>query len=141
MSILRIDVLHHLHGGEGLGLTHIPSLVNNLTMQIGEIDGVEIDDADVADARRREVGEDRRAQSAGADDNDARGLELLLPLQRHLRHDEMASVTADLFIGKGHVLVGLVDAGNETHGERGHYNLSSPVDNAGVCRAIKAIST
>ena len=76
---------------------------------------VEIDHADVSHARRGEVGQNRRAEPARADDDDARGLELLLPLEGHLRHDEMAPVATNLFIGKGHILVDLVDAGNETH--------------------------
>ncbi len=98
------------------GFADVARLVDDLPVQVERSTVFEVDHADMPHARRRQIGQDRRAESAGADDDDPRGLELLLALERHLRHDEMAPVAANLFIGEGHVLVDLVDAGNETHG-------------------------
>ena len=90
----------------------VARLMDDLPVQVGDVDGVEVDHADAPHARRREVGEDGRAEAARADDDDARGLELLLPLHRHLGHDEVAPVAADLLVGEMRVRVSLGDAGD-----------------------------
>ena len=74
--------------------------VQDLPLEIGEIDDVAIDQADAADAGRGEIERDRRAEPAGADAEDARGLQPLLPLERDLRHDEMPRVTGDLVVAE-----------------------------------------
>ena len=90
--------------------------MDDLAVQVGEVDRVEIHHADMPHARRRQIGEDRCTEPTRANHDDPRRLQLLLTFQRDLGHDEMTTVTADLFIGKGHVFVDLVDAGDETHG-------------------------
>jgi hypothetical protein len=76
--------------------------VENLPLQIGIIHGVEIHDADLADARGGEIHGDGRAESARADAQDAGGFDLLLPGQTDFRQDQMPRVTADFFVVQLH---------------------------------------
>ena len=59
--------------------------VQDLALQVGDVDDVEIHEADVADAGGGEVERERRAEPAGADQQDARRLEPLLSLERRHR--------------------------------------------------------
>ena len=74
--------------------------MQDLALEIGKIDGVAIDEADAPDARRGEIQRDRRTEPARADAQHARRLQPLLPLERHLRHDEMPRVTGDLVVAE-----------------------------------------
>jgi hypothetical protein len=111
-----IDLLHHLDRRLGLEFSHVVRLVDDLPVQVGDVDRVEVDHADAPHARRREVGQDGRAEPARADDDDPRRLELLLPLHRHLRHDEVTAIAPDLLVGEVHIGERLGDAGDEAHG-------------------------
>ena len=53
-----------------------------------------------ADARRREVHGQRRAQAAGADTQDFGGFEPLLAFHRHFGHDQMPRVAQHFVIGQ-----------------------------------------
>ena len=59
--------------------------VQDLALQVAEVDGVEVDDADGADAGRGQVHRHRRAEPAGADAQHLGGLQLLLPLHPDFR--------------------------------------------------------
>ena len=74
--------------------------MDDLALQVGFVDGVEVDQADGADAGSGEVERERRAEAAGADAEDLGGLELLLALHADLGEDEVAGVAGDLFIGE-----------------------------------------
>jgi hypothetical protein len=50
--------------------------------------------------RRRQVQGERAPEPAGADGEDLGGLELLLPVEGDLRHDEVAAVTGYLVVGE-----------------------------------------
>jgi hypothetical protein len=74
--------------------------VNHLTLQVAEIDDVEIDDADASNPRRGQIQPRGRAKSARTDAEHAALLELLLPVDTDLRHDEMPAVAFDFVVGK-----------------------------------------
>ena len=74
--------------------------VDHLALQVGEIHHVEIDDADAPHARRGKVQAQRRAQSAGADQQHLRGLQLLLALHAHLGNDQVAAVAQNFVVGE-----------------------------------------
>ena len=86
----------------GLGPADVRVRVENLALQIGIIHGVEIHDADLADARGGEIHGDGRAEAARADAQDAGGFDFLLPGQTDFRQDQMPRVAADFFIVQLH---------------------------------------
>src|SRR5208337_1098138 len=55
---------------------------------------------DIPHARSRKVKPERRAQSAGADQQYFRAFQLKLTLHAHFRHDQVAAVSQYLFIGQ-----------------------------------------
>ena len=75
--------------------------MEELPLEVRFIHHVEVHDPDPSDARRRKIEGERRAESARADQEHARVLELHLTLHSHLRHDEMAAVAPDLLGGEG----------------------------------------
>ena len=104
---IGIDARDGFLGGLRLGAAHVGVRVENLALQIGIIHGVEIHDADLADARRGEIHGDGRAEAARADAQDAGGFDLLLPGQTDFRQDQMPRVTADFFVVQLHSSFGL----------------------------------
>ena len=87
--------------------------VNDLPLQVAEIDDVEIDDADRADARRGQIQRRRRTEPARADAEHAAALELLLPFDADLRHDEVPAVAFDFVVRKRHVYLSTCHRGND----------------------------
>src|SRR5262249_36935973 len=85
-----------LEGADSVGSMH------DLPLQIGEIDPVGIGDADRPNTGGGEVEEHRRAEAAGADDEDARGEELRLPLLADLVEDQVAGVALKLLLAELH---------------------------------------
>ena len=75
--------------------------------KIREIHRIAIDEAQPPHAGGRKIERDRRAEPARADAEHRRGLQPLLPLQRHLRHDQMPRVTGNLVIGEFNALEAL----------------------------------
>ena len=72
----------------------------NLPLQVAEVDDVEIDDADAADAGGGEIHRGRRAEAAGADAQHLAGLQLALPVHADLRHDQVPAVALDFVVGE-----------------------------------------
>ena len=70
--------------------------MQHLPLQVAEIHDVEIDDADAADAGRRQIHRGRRAEAARADAQHAARLQLALPVHADLRHDQVPAVALDL---------------------------------------------
>jgi len=62
-----------------LRLAHVGVAVDHLPLEVRALDHVAVDDPDCADARGREVLDDRRAEPAGADHERASVEEALLP--------------------------------------------------------------
>ena len=87
-------------GGVDLELADGRGGVDDLALQVAGVDNVEVDQAEGADAGGGEIERERRAQAAGADAEDFRGLQLLLALHAHFGQDEVARVARDLFVGE-----------------------------------------
>lgn len=63
-------------------------------MEVREIDAVEVDETDLPDARRGEVGRDGTAEASGADDEGLRVAEALLALEAELGERDLPCVTS-----------------------------------------------
>ena len=70
--------------------------MDDLALEVRVVDDVGIDDAERADARRREVERRGRAEPAGADQEHARVEQLLLPLLADLGDQDVARVAGAL---------------------------------------------
>ena len=57
-------------GTFGLGCTHLAFVMENLSLEVGKIDGIIVYKADPAHPRRGEIQQRRRAQPARADDQE-----------------------------------------------------------------------
>jgi len=86
-----------------LGSAHVGGVVEDLALEVGDVDHVEVDQADRADARGGQVEGQWRTQAPRADAEDARGLEPPLARHRHLGHDQVAGVALNLVVGEGGV--------------------------------------
>ncbi len=95
-----VQALDHLLGGVDLEHSDGVRGVDDLALQIRFVDDVEVDEAERADAGGGEVEGEGGAEAAGADAEDARGLELLLAFHADLGQDEVARVACDLFVGQ-----------------------------------------
>src|SRR3989441_5237652 len=81
-----------------LRLPHRGRAVDDLALQVRLVHHVEVDEADGPYARGREVERGRGAESARADEQHARGLELALPLHPHVRQDQVTRVPQNLLV-------------------------------------------
>src|SRR5262249_17316897 len=88
----RVQVWTAVVGGAG----EVGGAVEHLALQVGEVHHVKIDQPEPADARGGEVQRQGRAEAAGADQQDAAGLEALLALEPDLGHDQVAAVPGHL---------------------------------------------
>ena len=99
---VRIEPLHRRRGAVDLRPTDIGGRVDHLPLQVRQRHRVVVDDADRADARRRQVLEQRRAEPAGADDEHPRRLQLGLTGPANIAQDQVAGIALDFFREKGH---------------------------------------
>ena len=74
--------------------------VQNLSLKVALVDGVEIDDAERADAGRGEVERRRRSQAAGADAQHAPALDAPLSVDADLGQDEVPAVALNLGVAQ-----------------------------------------
>ena len=95
-----VQALEHDLGGVDLELADGRGGVDDLALQVAGVDGVEVDQADRADASGGQVHRERSAQAAGADAQHLRGFQLLLALHADLGQDQVPGVARDLFVGK-----------------------------------------
>ncbi len=79
---------------------HVLGSVNHLALEVGEIDHVEIHQADSPHARGRQIQAQRRAQASGADQQHFGVLQLQLPFHADFGHDQVARVAQDFVLGK-----------------------------------------
>ena len=70
-------------------LTHPVGRVDDLALEVGQVDDVEVDHADRANARGRQVEGRRRTETARADQERLRVQQLLLPLGADLGDEEV----------------------------------------------------
>src|SRR4029078_4668144 len=78
--------------------------VQDLPVQVAEVDGVEVDDAEAADAGGGEIERGGGAGGARADAQHACRLQPPLTVDAHLRHDQVPAVALDFFrrqLGRG----------------------------------------
>ena len=94
-------------------LADVVVLVEDLALEVREVDDVEVDDADRADAGEREVERRRAAEAARADDQHLRLHELALTDGADLRHDDVPAVAVDLLRREGDLAAG--DGGDHGH--------------------------
>jgi hypothetical protein len=92
----RVDLLDGVTRALGLRPADVGLPVDDLALQVGLVDRVELDDAERADAGRGEVHENRRAEATGADSEHLCVLQPLLPVHPDVRDDQVAAVAADL---------------------------------------------
>ena len=97
---VRIERVQAILRRRQLRAADVRRAVNDLPLQVAEVDDVEVDDADGADAGGGEIHRRRRAEAAGADAQHLRRLQLALPLDADLRHDQVPAVALDLVAGQ-----------------------------------------
>ena len=76
---MRVHALDRACRAPRLELPHACRVVGDLALQIVEADAVVVDDADRADAGGGEIENERRAETASADDKNTRGLQAAAP--------------------------------------------------------------
>jgi hypothetical protein len=101
-----VYVFDLLVGALYLGTPHVGGAVDDLTLQVRLIHNVEVHDPDGPYARRREVERERAPEPTGSHGEDLGGLELLLPVEGHLGHDEVPAVASNFLIAQLHCTVG-----------------------------------
>ncbi len=85
-----------------LGRADIGDAVEHLSLQVGERHRIWIDDPERANAGGGKIEGGRRAQAAGADDQNPGGLERLLARPADFAQDEVAGVAVDFGLGERH---------------------------------------
>ena len=75
---MRVERADEVARALGLGAADVDGAVDHLPLKIADADRVVVDDADGADARCGEIRDHRAAETARADDQHLRRLELLL---------------------------------------------------------------
>ena len=100
-----------------LGLADVGLTVDDLALEVGLVDLVELGDPDRAHARGGHVEQRRAAETARADDEHLGVLQPLLPGHAHVRDDQVAAVAADLVDGQ---LVSGLDQRGKLTGDTPH---------------------
>src|SRR5262249_416418 len=90
---LRVNVLNSIRRRGNLCPANVFCSVNYLPLKIRFIDDVEIDQPERTDAGRRQIKPERRAETSGADHQNAGRLKLSLPFEANLGKYQMARVT------------------------------------------------
>ena len=75
--------------------------MGDLALQVGELDPVVVDHAERADARGGEVEQERRAEAAGADQQDLGLEQARLADAADLRQHDVPGVAQHLLLGEG----------------------------------------
>ena len=70
---------------------------NHLALEIRQRHVIVVDDTKRADARSGKIEQHRRAETTGADDQHARGLEFGLPRAAHFAQHDVAGITFEFF--------------------------------------------
>ena len=109
---VRVDLGDTRLGGQRLRGADVGLAVDHLSLQVGLVDDVEVDDPECAHSGCREVHERRRAEPAGADDEHAGVLQPLLAGHADIRDDQVPRIAADLVDAQ---LCGRLDQGRQRH--------------------------
>src|SRR5437588_7885816 len=97
---VRVHRLQPIGRRLGLGPADVFDTVQDLTLEVGGVDVVEVDDADLADPSRSQVEPGGRAQAARAQQEHARPHQLALTFAAHLGQDQMSRIAGDLIRGE-----------------------------------------
>ena len=97
---VRVERLDGALRGEHLRLAEAVGRVDDLALQVGLVDDVRVHDPERADARGREVERGRRAESARADEEDARVEDALLAVLADLGDEQVPAVARALLRGE-----------------------------------------
>src|SRR6266478_6146156 len=89
---VRIEVRKTRARGFALRLADVAGAKRNLTLEIGEVDNVKVNQPEFADARGGKIQAKRCAEPTRADEQYFGVLQLKLPLHADFRHDEVAAV-------------------------------------------------
>ena len=89
LGVQRVD--RSLRGLD-LALPHPVRRVDDLTLEVADVDDVEVDDADRPDPGGREIQRTRRSEPTGADEEGLRAEQLRLAGRSDLRDEQMAAV-------------------------------------------------
>ena len=95
-----VEQRQRLLGRVDLAIADAIHVVQDLALQVRLVDDVHVDDADRADAGRREVHRRRRAEPAGAEQQHLGVEQLELALLAHLGQQEVALVAVALLGGQ-----------------------------------------
>src|SRR5438477_4255068 len=95
-----VDRAEVLDGRGDLGAADVGRRMEDLALEVGHVDTVEVDDAELADAGGRQIHRDRGAESAGADHQDRAIQELPLTLAADVRKDDVPRVPLHLLFRK-----------------------------------------
>ena len=91
-----VDLRDRLAGRDRLGLAHVALPVDDLSLQVGLVDLVELDDAEGADTGSGQVEQRRAAEPACPDHQDAGVLQPLLAVHPDVGDDQVAAVATYL---------------------------------------------
>ena len=97
-----IDTLHRFLCRLHFGLSQIIRRVDDLTLQVGQIDGIRIGNTDFPYACRRKIHCRRCAESACADNKNFRRGKFFLPFYADLFQNNMSRIAFKLLVGKTH---------------------------------------
>ena len=89
-----VDLENGPFGGFHLGMTDGGLPVDDLALEVGFVNTVEVHDPEPSHPGGGQVSEERGAESPGADGQNPGGLEFALTLHGHLRHDQVPGVAA-----------------------------------------------
>src|SRR5262252_8939598 len=113
--------------------------MDDLPLQVGLVDDVEVDDAKRADAGSGQVQQCGRAESPGANAEHLRVLQPLLARHPNVRDDQMPGIALDLIDRE---LGGRLDERRQGHGFTPvRHHLSAPMFNEGPLPGIPAART
>ena len=93
---IGVQRLQAVPGGLQFRLSHGLCGVQDLPLEIGQVDNVEIDNAELTHTRRRQIQRERRTEAAGPNREHSRRLQFQLPFHAHFGHDQMTAVAQDL---------------------------------------------
>ena len=97
---VRIDVGDAVACRRELRAADVLGAVQDLALEVARFDDVEVDQAERSDAGGRQIECERRSESAGADQQDARLLEPALAVDAQIGKDEVAAVSSQFFVAE-----------------------------------------
>jgi len=95
----RIDIANSVSGGIELRTSDVARSMNDLSLKIGDINDVEVDESQGSNASRSEVKRGRGSKSSRSNQKDTGGFDLPLAFGANLGKHEVATIAAE-FIGR-----------------------------------------